>query len=161
MNNEKNKPEDTLKLRGEISIKVVDKEGKLKEEREIQNTITYAGLAVVSGLINGADSLAPFTYLAVGTGTTASAVTDTALETEITDTGLARAAATCTRQTTNQTNDTAQLVKAWTATGAKAVTECGIFNASSGVSLLGRQVFSAINTANGDVITITYKIVTS
>ena len=65
------------------------------------------------------------------------------------------------RVTTTVTNDTTQLVKTWTATGAKAVTECGVLNASSAGILLGRQVFSSITTANQDQITVTYKIVLS
>ena len=73
------------------------------------------------------------------------------------DTGLARAAATVTRVTTTVTNDTLQLVKTWTATGAKAITEVGAFNSASTGIMLGRQVFSAINTANTDTLTITYK----
>jgi len=152
---------DSLKLRGEINIKVVDKDGNLKEDKTIKNTITYAGLAVVAGLINNSDSQNPFTYLAVGTGTTAASTGDTSLEAEITDTGLARASATCSRVTTNQTNDTSQLVKSWTATGVKAITECGILNAAADGTILGRQVFSAINTASGDIVSITYKVIAS
>ena len=121
------------------------------------NTITNTGLAGIASRINGDGSEATFTYLAVGTGTTASSATDTTLETEITDSGLIRASATCSRVTTTVTNDTAQLVYTWTVTGTKAVTEAGALNISSAGVLLGRQVFSAVNVANEDSLQLTYK----
>jgi len=43
-----------------------------------------------------------------------------------------------------------------TASGAKAVTECGALNAASSGTLLGHQVFSAINVTSGDTLELTY-----
>ena len=145
---------DNLKLQGLITIEL---NGEVV--KEIKNTITNASLAEISGLVGNTGSKTAFTYLAVGTGTTAAAAGDTTLETEITDSGLERAAATVSQQTTTQTNDTLQLLKSWTATGAKAVTEVGALNASSSGTLLGHQVFSAINVVSADVLQITYKFV--
>lgn len=149
---------DSLTLKGLIDIKQI-RDGKVIEERTIKNIITNTGKAEIANLAGNVSTPASFTYLAIGTGTTAAAATQTALVTEITDTGLERAAATVSRVTTTATNDTLQLVKQWTATGAKAVTECGAFNAASTGIMLGRQVFSAINTANGDTIQVTYKFI--
>lgn len=123
--------------------------------------ITNAGLAGGASRINGAGSEAAFTYLAVGVGTTAAAAGDTALETEITDSGLSRANATASRTTTTQTNDTATLIHTWTVTGSKAITECGILNAASTGTLLARQVFSAVNVVNGDSLQVTYDVAVS
>lgn len=131
--------------------------GSWKNSLALKNLITSAGKAGLASRINGSGSEAAFTYLAVGTGATAANVSDTTLGTEITDSGLARAAATCTRVTTSVTNDTAQLDKTFSVTGTKAVTEVGAFNAASSGVLLGRQVFSAINVFNGDSLQIIYK----
>lgn len=180
---------DTSKLQGIIEISLKDKNGKAKKLFKLNsigrfllekyrldlkvpfflgnygkvitfpNTITNKGKEASTSRLGVAAGTTAFTYLAVGTGTTAAAATDTALEAEITDTGLGRAAATVTQVTTTTTNDTLQLVKQWTASGAKAVTECGAFNAASGPVLLGRQVFSAVNVANTDILQITYKFV--
>lgn len=130
-------------------------------KKVIKNLITNVGLAGVASRINGAGSEAAFTYLEVGVGTNAAAAGDTTLQTPITDSGLARAAATCTRVTTTRTNDTAQLDKTWSVSGTKAVTECGAFNASSNGVLLGRQVFTAINVTSGDSLQIQYKFAVS
>ncbi len=122
------------------------------------NLVTNAGKAGVASRINGAGSEAAFTYIAVGTGTTAAAAGNTTLETETTDSGLARANATASRVTTSQTNDTAQLQYTFSVTGTKAITESGVLNASSSGVLLCRQVFSAINVVNGDSLQITWKV---
>jgi hypothetical protein len=138
-------------------IKIPYLTGNYADFRLISNLVTNAGMAGVASRINGDGSEAAFTFIAVGTGTTAAAAGNTALETEIIDSGLARAAATASRVTTDVTNDTAQLLKSFSVTGTKAVTESGVLNASSGGVLLARQVFSAINVVNGDTLQITWK----
>lgn len=153
--------EDKMKLRGLITLEVKDKKGKLKEKKEIKNTICNLGLKAIVGLAGNIDSQTAFTYLASGIGTTAAAAADTALESEIVDSGLARASVTPTSETTTATDDTLQLVKAWTVSGTKAVTEIGILNAASTGVLLGHQVFSALNVVSGDTLTVTYQVVLS
>lgn len=131
--------------------------GKWGTDLAFSNIITSAGLAAMASRCNGDGSVAVFGYLAVGTGTNAADISDTTLQSEITDSGLARAAATVSRVTTTVTNDTAQFDKVWSVTGTKAITEVGVLNASSLGVLLGRQVFSAINVVNTYVFQITYK----
>jgi len=150
--------DETIKIKGLIKIDLI-RDGKIIDTREIKNVITNTGKAEIANLCGNVSTPTAFTYLAVGTGTTAAAATNTALQTEITDTGLQRSAATVSRQTTTTTNDTLQLLKLWTATGEKAVTECGALNAASVGILLGRQVFSAVNTVNGDTLQVTYKFI--
>ena len=123
----------------------------------VDNLVTNAGKAIVAGLMTG-DVTNFFDYIAVGTGTTGAALTDTTLETETADSGLSRAASTNSRVTTDVTNDTAQFAKTFTVTGTKAVTESGVFDASSTGGLLARQTFSAINVVSGDSLTITWKV---
>lgn len=132
--------------------------GSWQNSLNVANLVTNAGFAGVASRINGAGAEAAFTYLAVGIGATAANAADTTLQTEITDSGLARASATASRVTTTQTNDTAQLVYTWTASGSKAVTEAGVLNAGAAGVLLARQVFSAINVVSGDSLQLTYKV---
>ena len=142
---------------GLIRITARDKDGNIKATREVRNLIVDAGLAGLASRINGAGSEAAFTYLELGIGTTAADHADTTLESAITDSGLARAAATCTRTTTTVTNDTAKLSKTWSSiTGSKAVTEVGAFNADASGTLLGRQVFAAVNVIAGDSLQVDY-----
>lgn len=132
--------------------------GHWSNKAVVANLMTNAGFALVAGRINGSGAPAAATYIAVGTGTTAANVADTTLETEITDSGLARASASVSLVTTTVTNDTAQMVVTYTVTGTKAVTESGVLNDSSSGSLLCRQVFAAISVSNGDSLQITWKV---
>ena len=132
--------------------------GSYVNELQLSNLITNAGMAAVASRINGSGGEAAFTYIAIGTGTTAAAATDTALETEITTGGGARAAATASRVTTDVANDTAQLVLTYNFTSSFAVTESGVFNDATTGVMLARQVFSAINVVNTDSLQVTWKI---
>lgn len=132
--------------------------GKLLKRVKVHNLMTNAGFAGVASRINGAGSEAAFTYIALGTGTTAAAVTDTTLETELAASGLSRVNATASRTTTTVTNDTARLANTFSVSGTVAVTEIGILNASSGGTLLCRRVFSAINVISGDSLTVNYDV---
>lgn len=132
--------------------------GKFENSRKISNLLTSAGKAGLASRVNGSGSEAAFTYIAVGTGTTAANVADTTLQTELSTLGLARVLGTLSRITTTVTNDTAQITTTFTVTGTAAVTEAGLLNAASVGTLLARQVFSAINVVNGDSLTITWKI---
>jgi len=121
-----------------------------------------AGLAEAAGLLGNTGSPSAFTYLAVGTGTGAHDATDTTLDAEITDSGLARASATVSRVTTTVTNDTLQLQKQWSVTGTKTLGEEGTFNAASAGDMLQRAALSPTRSVvNGDTYTLTVKIAVS
>jgi hypothetical protein len=132
--------------------------GFMTDKAVYKNLITSAGKAGMASRQNGDGSEAVFNYLAVGIGTTAAAVGDTTLESEITDSGLERATGTASRSTTAVTNDTAELTKTWSVTGTKAITEAGTLNAASNGTLLARNVFSAVNVVSGDEFKITHKV---
>lgn len=132
--------------------------GSYAEAKVIGNLITNAGFAGSAGRLMGSGTPAAFTYIAVGTGTTAASTSDTALGTETSTSGLSRTSGTVSLVTTTVTNDTAQVTTTFTVTGTVAVTESGVLNASSAGTLLCRQVFSAINVASGDSLAVTWKI---
>jgi len=92
-------------------------------------------------------------YIAIGTGSTGVALTDTALGTEV----ESRATGTSSRTTTSSTNDTYQVVGTITATGARTVAEVGLFDQSAaGGNLFVRGVLaSTVSLASGDSITVT------
>lgn len=148
---------NNIKVEGFVTLKVFDKDGNLKSEHSGKNVITKAGLAQLA-LLAGNASAVPFTYLALGTDNTAVTPDDTALGAEITDTGLARAAATISRTTTTVTNDTLRAVYTWTATGVQTIEECGLFNASSGGTMLAHKLTGSTTTASTDQVYITYDI---
>lgn len=146
-----------LKARGWFKLVHRNAAGEIVTEREVKNLVVTVGKAGIAGLINGVVTNF-YDYIAIGTGTTAAAAGDTALETEISTNGGARALATLSRVTTSTTNDTAQFVVTFNFTGSFAVTEAGILDAASTGNLLCRQVFSAVNVVNGDSLQITWKV---
>ena len=143
--------EDVVSLKGRVKL-VHFRKGKLIEEIETPNVIVAAGMAQVAGLINGVVT-DYFDYIAIGTGTTSASTADTSLEAE-----THRGSATTSRVTTTHSNDTAQLVHTFDFTDSYAITESGVFDASSGGNMLCRQTFSAINVASGDSLQVTWKI---
>lgn len=118
------------------------------------NTVTTAGKGwVIDRIQTAASTPAIMDYQAIGSGSTASAVGDTALETE-----LARGQGTLSQPTAT----TDRLVTTFAAgTGTGTVTETGRLNASSSGTLLARQVFSAVTKGSGDSLTVTHDITIS
>ena len=94
-----------------------------------------------------------------GTGTTAAAVADTALQTEAAPTTAGgRTVGTESRVTTTVTNDTYQVAGTVTAGGALAITEAGLFDAVTAGNMLLHAVFSPVNVALGDSIAFTFQL---
>jgi hypothetical protein len=93
-----------------------------------------------------------FLYHDSGTGTTAEAAGDTALVTKV-ETG--RATGT---QTEGASANIYRSVGTITYTATRAITEHGLFSASTAGTLMDRTVFSAINVVNTDSIQFTYEL---
>ena len=148
---------NTIKLKGTYNFKIIGVDGKVRDEWSVENSIVNAGKAQLA-LLAGDATATPFTYLAVGTSSTAVSAGQTTLQAEITDTGLARAAATVSRTTTSVTNDTLSLVYTWTASGSKTVEEIGAFNASSSGTMLGRALTGSKALSNGEQLIATYTV---
>lgn len=92
-----------------------------------------------------------FKYHDSGVGITDPAVGDVDIET--TD-GESRATGTQTESAAN----VYQSVGTISYTTTKAITEHGLFNASTGVTLMDRSEFAAINVVSGDSIQFTYDL---
>ena len=150
--------QETLKkLKGTYDFTITDTNGKVRDSWSVENLVTNAGFAHLA-LLAGDASATPFTYLAVGTSTTAPAVTDTTLTAEIVDTGLARVAGTVSRVTTTVTNDTYRVTTTWTASGSKTIEEVGVFNASSAGTMLSHALTTSKAVTNGETLTGTYSL---
>jgi hypothetical protein len=117
--------------------------------------VTTAGVAYMAAdFASGGVSprISAFNFQDSGTGTNAAATTDTALQTP---TGGARVAGT---QTTPGSTNVYKTVATISYTSTLAITEWGLFSASSSGTLWDRRVFSAINVLNGDAIQFSYSL---
>ena len=140
---------DTVALKGKLTISL---NGTVVQETD--NLVVTAGKNWIAQRMQGT-SLGVMTHMAVGTGTSAAAVGNTALVTEVsrvalTTSGGVVAAAVITIAAT---------YAAGVATAA--LTEAGIFNAASGGTMLARTVFSVINKAAADSMTISWDVTIS
>ena len=119
------------------------------------NGITNSGKAAMAGLLGNVGSVSPFTYVAYGTNSTSFSATQTALIAQ-----SQRALATVSRVTTTVTNDTLRLVKAFSVTTTETAKEGGVFNASSGGTMVARSLFDPQRSmTSGDTLTVTHDIV--
>lgn len=92
-----------------------------------------------------------------GIGTTAAAVTDTALQTESAPTTAGgRTVGTESRTTITVTNDNYQVVGTVTAGSTLAITEAGLFDNVTAGNMLIHSVFSAVNVVSADSIAFTF-----
>lgn len=124
--------------------------------------VTTVGVKFVcDDLNNSTTDCSTFKYHGFGTGTNAEAVGDSALQTELTT----QYAVDSTRPTGSQASATVSTNATYTtaatlspdAGGTIAVTEHGIFSASSAGTLFDRSVFSAVNlVATSDSLLATY-----
>ena len=73
---------DKLQPKGYVRVKVINEDGTIASSYEFKNQIVTAGKNLLRDFLKG-DTLAGIKYVALGTGTTAVADTDTQLETEV------------------------------------------------------------------------------
>ncbi len=130
------------------------RDGALSEVRELgSGLVTTAGVNYLASDFNdGANDINLFDWQHTGIGTTAAVIGDTILENV---TGVpARVSGTPTNPTANQYRSVATVAYVSTL----AITEWGLFSASSAGTLWDRRVFAAVNVINGDSIQFTYTL---
>tara|TARA_B100000242_G_scaffold123114_1_gene86560 strand:- start:1630 stop:2067 length:438 start_codon:yes stop_codon:yes gene_type:complete len=142
---------EDLILTGSLKIEM---NGKLI--REVPNIVTTAGKGfVASSMVKTSNSPAAMTHMEVGTGTTNPAAGDTALESAVSGSRTALTSSNVTGAAI------AYLCTFGAGTGTGALTEAGIFNASSGGTMLCRTEFSVINKGASDSMTVTWTVTVS
>ncbi len=143
---------DKTKATGKLTVEIKDKQGNVKETRELENLVVDTGLAFIASRMKDATATA-MSHMAIGTGTSAAASGNTTLGTE-----AARVALTSTTVTSNAV---AYVCSFAAGTGTGAITEAGILNGASGGTLLCRTVFSVVNKGASDSMTITWTVTIS
>lgn len=138
---------DGLKLTGKLSIAINN-----EVVQEIPNVVVTNGKGFVASRMKNATATA-MSHMAIGTGSTAAAASDSALGSE-----SGRVSLTSTTVTNNEVEYVATF---GAGTGTGAITEAGILNASSSGTLLCRTVFSVVNKGAADSMTITWTVTVS
>lgn len=139
---------DTIKVTGELKLTLTKPDGNT-HETVVPNIVVTDGKEYIASRMKDATATA-MSHMAIGTGSTAAAAGDSALETE-----AGRVALTSTTVTSNAV---AYVATFGAGTGTGAITEAGILNASSSGDLLCRTVFSVINKGAADTLGITWTV---
>lgn len=138
---------DSFKIKGHLAIAI---NGEVVAE--VPNLVVDSGKDYVASRMKDTSKTA-MSHMAIGTGSTAAAAAQTALVTE-----SARQALTSTTVTDN---DVVYVATFGAGTGTGAITEAGLFNASSAGDMLCRTVFSVVNKGASDSMTITWTVTVS
>jgi hypothetical protein len=140
-----------VRAKGRVHICLKAPDGRIKEEETVDNLVVTAGRQHIADQMAD-QGAAAMSHMAIGTGTTAAANTDTALETE-----LDRNVLTSKTQGAGSDAHKVTFVADWAAgDGTGAITEAGIFNSASAGDMLCRSVFAVKNKAAGDTLTLTW-----
>ena len=147
---------DGIKCRGDLVFTFTcQKTGKIRIEEEKNLIVTVGKNHIADQLADSGE--AAMTHMALGTGTTAAVVGDTALETE-----LDRNALTSKIQGSGANANQVTYSAEWAAgDGTGAITEAGIFNSASAGVMLARSVFAVKNKEATDSLGIAWTLTIS
>ena len=146
---------DKMNALGRVHIQVFDSEGNLKEEQTVKNLVVTTGLNHIANRLGASSPATRMSHMEVGTGTASPAAGNTAL-------GSAIASSRVSLTTQTVSTNTVEYVGDFPAgTGTGAVTEAGVFNASSSGTMLCRTTFSVVNKGAADTLKITWTLTVS
>ena len=144
-----------VKAMGLVTVTKTNKFGEVTDKFEVPNLVVDAGKIYIAGkmIAEALDTPVHMSHMGIGTGTASPAGGDTSLGTQ-----TGRVLLSGNLQDTNSITYTATFPAG---TGTGAITEAGVFNASSGGTMLCRTVFSVVNKQAGDTIAVTWKVTVS
>lgn len=146
--------QDQITPTGQVNIKVVGPDGKVKEDRTVPNAVVFTGKTYIAARMTGTPTA--MSHMAVGSNNTAVDADeggDTALGTQLGIVSLT--------SSTSSSNTVTYVASFPAGTGTGAIVEAGIFNAASAGTMLARTVFSVVNKGADDAMTITWTVTIS
>lgn len=147
---------EVLKLRGAIRMVLSDIRGNEIFEKQFENLAVTQGRSWVLGQLESVNSQAQvISYLAIGSSTVAPTTGDTALNAEITRNAIGTF---ITSTLTGNPPNFSALVSFATNQGNTTLAECGLFNSSSGGTMLAHATFSSFVKATSNILNLTYTI---
>jgi hypothetical protein len=147
---------DYLKLTGKVHFLQKDGQGNVILDRTVDNLVVDAGRNWLWLMATSGAPPAKMGWMALGTGTTAPANADVALQTETASTRVA------TSNNGTVTTTACQFVCTYNpgvATGT--ITEAGIFNAATAGTMLAHVTFGTITKNAADTLSIAWTITLS
>ena len=143
---------EITKIKGHMKIVLKDKDGKVLQTVEKDNTITNGMDAHVADQLSDSGDGA-IGYMGVGTGSGQGA-SDTGLATPLVNVALT----STTQGTGADDNDVIYVGNFNAGTGTGALTEAGLFLTNDNTSMMAYNSFSVINKGASDTLKITWTI---
>lgn len=142
---------EKINLNGSVHIQLFDENMKIKQEHENHNLIVTVGKSYLATWLAAASQAGEFmSYIGVGTNSTPAAAGDTDLGTPL---------ATRVLGTLTSATNTWQNVATFNpGVDTGAITEAGLFTASSSGTMFAHQVFPVYNKAAGDTLIVTWTV---
>lgn len=141
--------ETAIRVKGLVTAILRDENGMVKDKRKaVANLIVTNGKNGITDQLLASPTITKPTHMGIGTGITAPAAGDTALQTEV-----------GTRQTINKSRNNNILTSVATfaaGNGTGAIAEAGIFTAVTAGTLYSRVTFSVINKGANDSLELTW-----
>jgi len=138
---------DNFKMTGHLSIALNN-----TVVQEVPNLVVTDGKEYVASRMKDTTKTA-MSHMAIGTGSTAAAAGDSALGSQADRNALT--------STTVSGTAVAYVATFGAGEGTGAITEAGLFNASSSGDMLCRTVFAVVNKGASDSMTITWTVTVS
>lgn len=158
------KYKNMIEISGALSIIVTDEEtGIQKQELYVPNLVVTTGKNFIASRMVGTTST-EMTHMGIGTSSTAEVIGDTTLGAELTVgsgyTNYSRAALLTKSATNNVVTYSANFPanNPSAPAGGAVLREAGIFNASTGGTMLCRTTFPIVTKLPADALTITWTI---
>ena len=147
--------ESGIKATGLVTVTKTNELGEITQQFQVPNLVVTTGKIYIAGKMIATDSNVPvaMSHMGIGTGTASPVAEDTTLGTQ-----TGRVLLSGNLQENNSITYTATFPAG---TGTGAITEAGIFNASTGGTMLCRTVFPVVTKQAGDTIAVTWKVTVS
>ena len=147
--------QDGFTLKGSVNVKLIGSDGVIKQEHTDHNLVVTVGKSYLAAwLATDPQSGSFIKFVGLGTSSSGPASGDTALGAELSGGGYSRASGVLS-----------SLSNVWTNTatfnpgnGTGAITEAGLFSASTSGTMLAHQVFSVYNKAAGDTMVVVWSV---
>ena len=138
---------DNFQMTGHLSIAIND-----AVVQEVPNLVVTDGKQFVASRMKDTTKAA-MSHMAIGTGSTAAAAADSALGSQADRNALTSTTVSGTAVT--------YVASFGAGEGTGAITEAGLFNASSSGDMLCRTVFAVVNKGQNDAMSITWTVTVS
>jgi hypothetical protein len=143
------------RITGEVTLKHYDSHGNVLKEHVVKNLVVTSGLQYIAARMVETGRPSQMTHMALGSSSLTPQLADTALNAQ-----LGRVALSVAGGTASGTSVTyIATFGAGVATGA--VVEAGVFDNSTGGTMLCRTVFPVINKGDSDSLAVTWVITVS